>query len=365
MNRIKNIDYLRACAIIYIILYHCYVLSGEPWQAHFLIHEILHMGGEVGVTLFFLLSGYGIYMSLYAQEKRGETIKWLAFMKKRCKRILPQYYVCISVLIIFMSAQLIGRDGIAHIIAYFTFTENLFVETHGSINGALWTMGAIMQFYLIAPFLYRGVRKKPVFSAIFSIVFTIVARIAAVHVIDALGTASGSTYFVYERQLFSALDNFVLGMVAAFLVERLVNGNGMMGKRKLQTGIVLSLAGIILLIAWILFYSKDGTYGDDLVRYPAHSILAVVLMVIVLGFSLLPEMKARILKPVSFIAKNEYGIYLWHMPVIRMLMSNSPWFHTMSQKYFWMFAPAMIVITAVVGYFATYYIDRPRTSRKA
>ena len=53
MKRIKNIDLLRAGAILYIMLYHCYVLSGQPWQAHTAIHTILTLGGEVGVTLFF------------------------------------------------------------------------------------------------------------------------------------------------------------------------------------------------------------------------------------------------------------------------------------------------------------------------
>ena len=50
MKRIKNIDLLRAGAILYIMLYHCYVLSGQPWQAHTAIHTILTLGGEVGVT---------------------------------------------------------------------------------------------------------------------------------------------------------------------------------------------------------------------------------------------------------------------------------------------------------------------------
>lgn len=81
MKRIKNIDLLRAGAILYIMLYHCYVLSGQPWQAHTAIHTILTLGGEVGVTLFFLLSGYGIYLSLSSSEERGCLPGWRAFMK--------------------------------------------------------------------------------------------------------------------------------------------------------------------------------------------------------------------------------------------------------------------------------------------
>ena len=177
MKRIKNIDLLRAGAILYIMLYHCYVLSGQPWQSHTAIHTLLTLGGEVGVTLFFLLSGYGIYLSLSSSEARGCLPGWRAFMKKRCIRIMPQYYVCITVLLIFMSTQMFSNEGLRHILAYYTFTENFSPVTHGSINGALWTMGVIFQFYLIAPFLYKAVRKNWIETAIVTIVFTDISTI--------------------------------------------------------------------------------------------------------------------------------------------------------------------------------------------
>lgn len=71
MKRIKNIDLLRAGAILYIMLYHCYVLSGQPWQSHTAIHTLLTLGGEVGVTLFFLLSGYGIYLPFLLRRREA------------------------------------------------------------------------------------------------------------------------------------------------------------------------------------------------------------------------------------------------------------------------------------------------------
>ena len=219
MKRIKNIDLLRAGAILYIMLYHCYVLSGQPWQSHTAIHTLLTLGGEVGVTLFFLLSGYGIYLSLSSSEARGCLPGWRAFMKKRCIRIMPQYYVCITVLLIFMSTQMFSNEGLRHILAYYTFTENFSPVTHGSINGALWTMGVIFQFYLIAPFLYKAVRKNWLVSAIVSIVFTVICRFAVVRYLHNSGISDNSVYFVYERQVFSALDNFVLGMAGCRFLE--------------------------------------------------------------------------------------------------------------------------------------------------
>ena len=200
MKRIKNIDLLRAGAILYIMLYHCYTLSGKPWHAHTAIHTFLSFGGEVGVTLFFLLSGYGIYLSLASAEERGHLPNWGSFMKKRCRRIMPQYYVCVTVLLIFMSTRLIGSDGFRHLFAYYTFTENLSPVTHGSINGALWTMGVIFQFYLIAPLLYRAVKKNWLISSIAAILFTVFCKDP--------GTPSEawSSYFHYQHSADSDMD---------------------------------------------------------------------------------------------------------------------------------------------------------------
>ena len=295
MKRIKNIDLLRAGAILYIMLYHCYVLSGQPWQAHTAIHTILTLGGEVGVTLFFLLSGYGIYLSLSSSEERGCLPGWRAFMKKRCIRIMPQYYVCVTVLLIFMSTQMFSNEGFRHILAYYTFTENFSPVTHGSINGALWTMGVIFQFYLIAPFLYKAVRKNWLVSAIVSILFTVICRFAVVRYLHASGISDTSVYFVYERQVFTALDNFVLGMAAAAFWKHA--GNRIQEKR-LTLGLPVSLASTILILAWIFYYHSHGLYGTAPTGYPAHSILAVLLGILLVGFSILPEMNFGILRPV-------------------------------------------------------------------
>lgn len=356
MKRIKNIDLLRAGAILYIMLYHCYVLSGQPWQAHTWIHTTLTLGGEVGVTLFFLLSGYGIYLSLSSSEARGRLPGWKAFMKKRCIRIMPQYYVCITVLLIFMSTQLISSDGLRHIIAYYTFTENFSPVTHGSINGALWTMGVIFQFYLIAPFLYKAVRKNWLVSSIGAVLFTILCRFAVVRYLHASGVSDTSVYFVYERQVFSALDNFVLGMAAAAFWKHTENR---FQNRRLSLGLPVSMISVLLILVWIFYYHSHGLYGTSPAGYPAHSLLALLLGILLVGFSILPEMSFPVLRPLYFVARNQYGIYLWHMPIIMILQANAPFFNAMSQQRFWLFLPCMVVITCVFGYFATRFVDYP------
>ena len=115
---------------------------------------------------------------------------------------------------------------------------------------------------------------------------------------------------------------------------------------------------------WIFYYHSHGLYGTAPSGYPAHSILAVLLSILLVGFSLLPEMDFSFLRPLYFVARNQYGIYLWHMPIIMILQANSPWFNTMSQQRFWLFLPCMVVITCVFGYFATRFIDHPASAKK-
>ena len=133
---------------------------------------------------------------------------------------------------------------------------------------------------------------------------------------------------------------------------------------RLKLGLPVSIASTALILVWIFYYHSHGLYGTAPSGYPAHSILAVLLSILLVGFSLLPEMDFRFLRPLYFVARNQYGIYLWHMPIIMILQANAPWFNTMSQQRFWLFLPCMVVITCVFGYFATRFIDHPASAKK-
>ncbi|MCF0230441.1 MAG: acyltransferase, partial [Parasporobacterium sp.] len=176
INRNRNVDILRALAIIIIVVYHTYVLAGNPYSGHANINRLLSFGGELGVTLFFLLSGFGIFYSLYIKEQTKGMPSWPEFMKSRCRKIMPPYYICIIFLLIFQSTSLIGAQGWKTILAYFCFAQNFFVSTHGAINGALWALATIFQFYLIAPFMYRLVRKSTALSIVVSVGITVLCK---------------------------------------------------------------------------------------------------------------------------------------------------------------------------------------------
>lgn len=357
VKRNQNVDFLRAMAMLVIIIYHCYVLSGYPWAKHIRLNLLMSFGGEVGVTLFFVLSGFGIFCSIHAKDCEANMPTWRSFMKQRCLRIMPQYYVCIFISLIFQSAGLIGKDGLKHIIAYVTFTHNFFIGTHGSINGALWAMATIFQFYIISVFVYRLVKKNWVVASIISVFVTIVSKFVIYHYFIPAFSMEPVAYFVYGRQLISALDNFVLGMVAAKVVF-VLEEKGI--KDKLVVGIIGTIFSVIVLVACSYMISLKGIYGDTLLAYTGHSILAFIFACLIVSVSVLPQCRGAVVKPVNFIAKNQYGMYLWHMPVILCLFNNSPLFQFLNSKSFVCSAMGIILIVMVMGYYSTKWITVKR-----
>lgn len=321
MKHYKSVDIVRAVAILMILFYHAYVLTGNPYGGLFL-NRYLILGGEIGVTLFFLISGFGISLSLASDDRKG-VLTYKSFLFRRVSRILPQYYVCCAVLLLFSNqAALLSRDGVKHIVTHALLIHNLWPSTNGSINGALWTMGTVFQFYLIVPLLYRIMKRRPVLVLLGALGVSVLSKYLIYHFGLAPKEEASVIYFIYGRQLLSALDNFVSGMFLA----QLLTGMRQRNVRESWWYIVPCGVGAATLIGWCQPISHTGLYGDFLLAYVWHSGLALILMFTVFCFAMLPlRYESRLAKGLLFVSKNQYGIYLWHMPLLNTLLDYSGW----------------------------------------
>lgn len=100
MQRNRNVDLIRACACLLVLIYHGWALTGSVFIKIPFWREYVVYGGDIGVTTFFVLSGYGIWHSLYKIEEDGKSIKFKNFIKKRIVRIGPQYYLNLLLLLL-------------------------------------------------------------------------------------------------------------------------------------------------------------------------------------------------------------------------------------------------------------------------
>lgn len=151
MERIREIDGLRAAAILLVVAWHYLGVPGGPeslpWR--------LFIFGRSGVDLFFVLSGYLITTILL--HHRSSSRYFSAFYGRRAFRILPVYAVMLT---IFFAARLcdVGRtvfDGTLPWWSYVLGIQNIFMAIHQSY-GAIWLQGTWSlaieeQFYLLFP----------------------------------------------------------------------------------------------------------------------------------------------------------------------------------------------------------------------
>ena len=148
-NKIYSLQYLRAFAALWVLLTHVLQELGiRPNGVLF--------AGQWGVDIFFLLSGFIIYLTT------RDHSSWKAFAIKRVFRIYPAYWLC---LIIYISYSAIYNRGgynclnIIQNVLMIPFSEPIGYSS--LIVGQAWSTCYEMYFYfLLAALLVFGFSKK-------------------------------------------------------------------------------------------------------------------------------------------------------------------------------------------------------------
>ncbi len=346
LERNKNLDIIRAVATLLVVVYHSWVLTGKVAFRLSFIQLIISLGGELGVTAFFLLSGYGIYCSIYNSDSNGE-VKFVSFMKKRCQRIIPAYWFHLLVILLIGSgAAYLSRSNWANLLTHVFLIHNLFPGYAGSINGVLWTIGVTAQFYVFAIPLYKGIKKFGYFFSFASIIFTIMCKAIMYSVIlPASGTQNYLEFFA-GRQLITVLDNFVIGMMVADII---------ISRKKViksATAKGICIVSIILLYAISRLGLKYGIHTNNISGYVWHSALTLIIGTAMFAISFVQlDISNLIYKVLIWVSRCEYNIYLWHMVIMYNLIERAPFVTEWLDKgYFIAIYTCFTFISIIMGY---------------
>ncbi|WP_029903458.1 acyltransferase [Prevotella sp. 10(H)] len=167
-----NLNGLRFFAAFVVLLGHLeqmkeYYLDIEPYQ--FLKNPD---SGQLGVILFFALSGFLITYLLLLEEDKTKTISIKDFYIRRVLRIWPLYYFLI--LLVFFVLRYIPFFELPHVdvdnaysprnlMLYLMILPNVVIHAFESVIpyiGHSWSIGVEEQFYIIWPLLMKFVKKK-------------------------------------------------------------------------------------------------------------------------------------------------------------------------------------------------------------
>ncbi len=152
--RIAGLDGLRAFSISLVLLGHLAGMHDSDPNGFFVrAMDFFHLA-PLGVRIFFVISGFLITTLLIDEEARTGTVSLARFYFRRTLRIFPPYYLFLVVLMVldWRGALALWPGDVGHAL---TYTTNYHRE-RSWYTGHAWSLSVEEQFYLLWPFLYRG-----------------------------------------------------------------------------------------------------------------------------------------------------------------------------------------------------------------
>jgi peptidoglycan/LPS O-acetylase OafA/YrhL len=261
--------------------------------------------GEMGVDLFFTISGFLITLQLLDLKRKmkeknlSEGIILREFFIRRILRIFPLYYLIVIV------STLANKGEIREATAYnLTFTTNFYilkVEHWPAIFSHFWSLAVEEHFYLFWPFLVLFINNKwQPLTILFIVAGTFIAKYYAV--------SHGEAYFFLHVHSVSCLDLLMYGCFLAWLYR--------FKYYKLKEVFEFSgflLLSITLIIAIIVYRYYFMQTLDDYILLRSLTAIAFSFLVGALVFSNVSERPGLLNnKWLVLGGKLSYGIYLIH-----------------------------------------------------
>jgi peptidoglycan/LPS O-acetylase OafA/YrhL len=174
-HRIPSLDGLRAISIVMVFIAHLAGTARFPLSAG--TGNFLGLG-ELGVHVFFVISGYLITRLLLDELNTHGRVNLAAFYLRRTLRIFPPYYVYLAV--VFVSGSLSVLQLAPHDIAHgLTYTSNYYPERSWFL-GHTWSLSVEEQFYLLWPaLLMLAGRRRAILIAAWTVVLVPLVRLGS------------------------------------------------------------------------------------------------------------------------------------------------------------------------------------------
>ena len=346
---ITGLDGIRAIAVIMVLAYH--------------LKLALFKSGFLGVTVFFVLSGYLITGILISEVEEEGTIDLKNFWLRRIRRLVPAV-MSMAVVIIFVSAVVNRiiftkgcKDFLASVLGFNNwwqiFNKVSYFEAAGvpSPFTHCWSLAIETQFYLIYPLFLLGIYKlaksrgegRAKRGLLFAGVTLLLALISVILMIALFNPQQDASrvYYGTDTRAFSLL----FGALLAILWEyRMV-------PRRLSASVNMVLGSVSFAVLLVMTIAINGSSNF---WYRGGQFFGTILTVLmVYAVSGRKTWLSRFLSnPVlKWIGDRSYSIYLWHYPIILLISKGI--------KASWWITLIEIVLSVVLAELSYRFIETP------
>jgi peptidoglycan/LPS O-acetylase OafA/YrhL len=303
--RFENINMLRACAALSVVVYH--VIEHGKWTdfPDSGPLAVLRIGG-LGVDLFFVISGFVIAYSALGLYRADRAAFAPRYWKRRLTRILPLYLVTLFLYVAALRPSWSAGEWIWQLGSHLTFTHSFWSWTFGAIDGPNWSLAIEMQFYLAVALAMGWLDRAPAWRIALYAVLASWAWRGAMWV--ACNGEGADAIFKKVTQLPGTLDEFAAGIVLA----KLVLDSRRNWFRRAVPWLAAAVATGCATFAVYWRYAEYWHFPGMVVFW--RTALAVFFMCVVGAAMALPqEIARRWIRPGDYLGEISYGIYLWHL----------------------------------------------------
>jgi len=367
-NHIAGLDGLRALACLAVFGVHFQqAVSLQGNIGPFDLARFLE-NGNTGVALFFVLSGFLLSIPFWRSLERAEPVpQWRVFWLKRAARILPAYFICLTVLVV--HNRLWEQTGEStNILLHYLLLFNYSPQHIFSINPPFWTLAVEVQFYVLLPLIFLVIAAFPRRLQIPAVAgFAVLAYVALIGVIQCEpcrewwpwnGQHDVTQNPVFTYSLLAHLPHFLLGVLGGSVHSMLkdVRRRHFFSVQKGSEAVFWLAAALIFII---LATPLDTQLSIPFGRYNLPFV-PVLLTLIVLSASHTVLIKALLeLAPVRWIGHVSYGVYIYHLPVLNVVGRTMRSAGLEAKVHWLILLVAALTLTLAVAAISYYLVERP------
>jgi peptidoglycan/LPS O-acetylase OafA/YrhL len=302
------LDGLRGVAILSVLAFHLGFLPG----------------GSLGVDVFFVLSGFLITTLLVEEWQRRGSIRLRAFYLRRGLRLLPAFLTLLLILALsslWIRSAAEARARRAEVLVAGCYLANwpTFHSVGLPILGHTWSLSVEEQFYLLWPLLLCGLLRRKLARRLILLLVCAGILASAAHRMALYHAHPGPDRAAHVMRLYMGLDTRADSLLVGCLVGLLASwGLLPRSRRAVFWGGSASLIGVAVLG----YLARNRCLDHSQYYHGLFTGVALMVGVLIVRLLVSPSRLGSLLlesAPLVGVGRISYGLYLFHVPVIRWL----------------------------------------------
>jgi peptidoglycan/LPS O-acetylase OafA/YrhL len=342
LGKVPALDGIRALAALAVVGLHARIVGFGD--------------GEVGVDVFFVLSGFLITSILISRTGAGNRPDYRDFYRRRALRLLPAYFAVVAACVVLEFVDDMGGTLKGAVGGFFYMANWLAAANQGL--GPLyhtWSLSVEEQFYLIWPALLALILRRYRWNAARAMVAIGVLLATSWLLIVALAAVGAPSEIAARATPTRAFELLAGALLAIFVATPSASGALKPVRANSAVSIGSAVAGAMLLCVVPLAGLPPSLVS--IVGWPLISLLAcaVIYGCLRAAPSLTKPLASR---PMTAIGKRSYGLYLWHFPIFFVIDTDWGLRHGLEPRV------VGLAATAVIVPLSYRFIEQPFLARK-